>query len=162
LGPTCRGRWAAPGIEVWPWKRRDGGEELGEEEKEGDGGENETEEELEAPRAGALRPTKPPHNDPDLHESVRGQSSGKQPRGCHAHLGCKLDVGSLALAWGEGVHGGGHHGAGGEGTQHRGRGHDECGRLRYMGEGGAVVRSVDALLTLLRISRDKTKIILHF
>jgi hypothetical protein len=60
LGPTCGGRWEAPGVEVWPWKRRDGGEELGEEEKEGDGGENETEEELEAPRAGALRPTKPP------------------------------------------------------------------------------------------------------
>jgi hypothetical protein len=35
-----------------------------------------------------------------------------------------------------------------------GGGIDECGRLRYTGEGGPVVTFVDALLPLLRISRD--------
>jgi hypothetical protein len=57
--------------------------ELGEEEKEGDGGKNEIEKEVDAPRAGALRPAKQRRrrDNPDLHETMRGQSNDEERRG---------------------------------------------------------------------------------
>jgi hypothetical protein len=84
---------------------------------------------------------------------VRGQSSGEQPRGVTLTMvASSMWEAALWRVRGEGEAGTprpwerGHNSGGG--------GIDECGRLRYTGEGGAVVTFVDALLPLLRISRD--------